>query len=108
MTSTVDADFLRNLRRLSVVEGCSTLLLFAVAMPLKYVAEMPLAVTIVGSLHGLLFVTLVGMFAMGVDRIPISRRLASAGVFGAIVPFGPFVVDRWLAEFAGPTRDSHS
>ena len=95
---TIDRDFLKQLRRLGVVEGISTLVLFFVAMPLKYLADMPMAVTIVGSLHGLLFVALCMMLVVGIFKIPISIRLALAGMVGAIFPGGPFVVDRWLAR----------
>jgi integral membrane protein len=94
----IDRRFLAKLRRAGMVEGVSTLILFGVAMPLKYLAGMPLAVTIAGSIHGFLFLMLVTLFVMGIKRIPISRRLAAAGVFAAIVPFGPFVVDRWLSR----------
>jgi integral membrane protein len=96
----VDRDFLRLVRRLGFVEGCSTLLLFGVAMPLKYVWDMPLAVTIVGSLHGFLFVALVVALWIAVERVPIGWRLAFIGAVAAVVPFGPFVVDRRLARLA--------
>ena len=59
---TVDHVFLGRLRLLSIVEGISTLVLFFVAMPLKYAADMPLAVTIAGMIHGFLFMGVVGMF----------------------------------------------
>jgi integral membrane protein len=79
-----------------MAEGISTLLLFFVAMPLKYLAGMPMAVTVVGSIHGVLFLALVSMLVAAVRRVPISKRLAAAGIVAAVVPFGPFVVDRWL------------
>ncbi len=93
-----DHRFLRRLRTLGRVEGTSTLVLFGIAMPLKYLAGMPLAVTVVGSLHGVLFLSLVFTFFVGIKRVPISLGLAAAGVVGAVIPFGPFVVDRWLCE----------
>jgi integral membrane protein len=92
----IDRRFLRRLRRLGVIEGTSTLVLFGIAMPLKYAAGLPLAVTIVGSIHGFLFLALVAMFVIGRKRIPIPTRLAGIGIVAAVLPFGPFVVDRWL------------
>jgi integral membrane protein len=92
----MDTGFLKKLRLLGLVEGTSTLLLFGVAMPLKYLAGLPLAVTIVGSVHGLLFVALTIMFLTAIERVPIGARLGLAGIAGAVVPFGPFVVDVWL------------
>ena len=44
------------LRKISLAEGISYLLLLGIAMPLKYWAGLPLAVKIVGSIHGALFV----------------------------------------------------
>ncbi|MGB6037432.1 MAG: DUF3817 domain-containing protein [Cryomorphaceae bacterium] len=41
-------------------EGISSLLLFFVAMPLKYMADIPQAVTYVGMAHGVLFLGYVG------------------------------------------------
>jgi integral membrane protein len=94
----IDSQFLGRLRLLSITEGISTLLLFGIAMPLKYLADMPLAVRIVGSLHGLLFVCLTIVFLLAIQRVPISKGLAMAGIVAAILPFGPFVFDRWLSE----------
>jgi integral membrane protein len=91
-----DVKFLSLLRRFSLVEGVSTLLLFFVAMPLKYVFDLPMAVTIVGSLHGVLFLSVVALFLIGMERIPLSLGQVFRGVAGAVIPFGPFVVDRSL------------
>lgn len=91
-------NFTRALRQLAIVEGISTLVLFFVAMPLKYLAGMPLAVTVVGSVHGLLFVALVLMLFVAIWKVPISLRLAAAGVIAAIIPGGPFLLERRLAR----------
>lgn len=88
-----DPVFLRRLITMGVVEGTSTLLLFLVAMPLKYLADLPLAVTIVGSIHGALFVVYVLMLFLAVSRVPLPPGLVAWGLVGAVVPFGPFVFD---------------
>ena len=90
--------FLQKLRIFSLCEGVSTLLLFFVAMPLKYMAGMPRAVTVVGTAHGALFVGVAMMFLLATHRVPLPRGLAAAGIVAAIFPFGPFVVDRWLVK----------
>lgn len=95
---SASSSFLKFLRGLSFVEGTSTLVLFGIAMPLKYMAGMPMAVKIVGSLHGFLFVGLVFMLMAAVTKIPISSRVAFVGMLAAIVPFGPFVYDHWLMK----------
>lgn len=96
--SQINHSFLNNLRRLGFVEGMSTLVLFGIAMPLKYVAGMPTAVRIVGSLHGFLFVGLALMLMVAITQIPISKKVAFVGIVAAIIPFGPFVWDRWLMK----------
>lgn len=89
---------MRALRHLAIVEGVSTLVLFLVAMPLKYFADLPSAVTIVGSLHGFLFVALVVMLLLAIWKVPISPGFAAAGVVAAIIPGGPFLLERRLAR----------
>ena|SRR5687767_15038580 len=97
---TIDHRFLHRLRVLGTVEGISTLVLFGIAMPLKYFAGVPMAVTVAGSAHGVLFLALVIMFLLGTRRIPISKGLAAAGIVAAVVPFGPFIMDRRLERLA--------
>jgi integral membrane protein len=83
---------------MGTIEGISTLVLFGVAMPLKYAAGVPMAVRIAGSIHGLLFVVLAVMFILAIKRVPIPRRMAVLGIVAAIVPFGPFVMDGKLVR----------
>jgi integral membrane protein len=98
----IDLQFLGRLRWLSIIEGTSTLVLFGIAMPLKYLADMPRAVRIVGLLHGVLFVCLAMALLLAIRRVPISKRLAAAGIVAAVLPFGPFVFDRWLSAKSRP------
>lgn len=93
-----DSKFLARLRTLSLIEGVSTLLLFGVAMPLKYFADMPLAVRVVGSVHGFLFVCLVIAFWLATSRIALPHKLAITGIVAAVFPFGPFLFDHRLRE----------
>jgi integral membrane protein len=87
------------LRVLALTEGVSFLLLLGVAMPLKYLADMPLAVKVVGWAHGLLFVALCYVLF----RVTLEKRwpLARAGMvfLAALLPFGPFVIDRRLKHY---------
>jgi integral membrane protein len=90
---------LRWLRWAGLAEGTSTLVLFFVAMPLKYFAGLPLAVTIVGSLHGVLFLGYLALVLVILvrHRWPVGRGLL-LGV-AAIIPFGPFVIDRRIPRW---------
>ena len=102
----IDLRFLSWLRIVGVVEGISTLILFFVAMPLKYLAGQDMAVSIAGSIHGALFVLLVIMLAIGRKRVPLSDVLTVGGVIAAVIPFGPFVVERYLGRLAASARDA--
>jgi integral membrane protein len=92
------------LRRTALIEGVSYLVLLGVAMPLKYIWGQPLAVSVVGMLHGVLFCLFCGMllYVTLVARWPLAR---AALVFTAsIVPFGPWLVDRRMLEYAREHR----
>ena len=81
------------LRIIAFVEGCSYLLLLGIAMPLKYLAGLPVAVRMAGSLHGALFVLFCAalLHAMVVARWSMVR---GGVVFASsLVPFGTFVID---------------
>ena len=87
---------LKWLRVCAFLEGTSLLLLFFVAMPLKYFFAMPIAVRIAGSLHGLLFLSFVAALVRVVaDRSWPARRYLTALV-ASLVPGGTFVLDRTL------------
>ena len=84
-------------RRVAFAEGLSFLVLLFIAMPLKYLADMPLAVRYVGWAHGILFVW------YWVAAIPLFTRLKwdlerIIGLGAAsVLPFGTFVMERmWL------------
>ncbi len=87
---------LKQLRWVALLEGTSFVLLLLVAMPLKYWAGMPLAVRIVGMVHGLLFVLFLGvLFRAALERDWPVRRWVLA-LLSSILPFGTFVFDRSL------------
>ena len=89
-------DKLKRLRSLGKIEGISYLLLLGVAMPLKYFADLPMAVKVVGWAHGILFVALcVVLFQVWRDRSWTWKRAAMVFV-AALLPFGPFVIDERL------------
>ena len=80
------------------IEGVSTLVLFFIAMPLKYFADQPMAVTYVGWIHGVLFISLaVVTFVAWINKF-LSFGQATLVAIGALFPFGPFIVERWLPQ----------
>lgn len=90
---------IRRLRQLALLEGVSFLLLLGVAMPLKYFANLPAAVQVVGWAHGVLFVLVVAALLQVwlVARWPFLR--VALVFLATLVPFGPFLLDRRLQVF---------
>jgi integral membrane protein len=86
------------LRAIGLVEGVSFLLLLGVAMPLKYFAGIPQAVTIVGWLHGLLFIAFCIALTQAHQDAKWSPWRSATVVIAALLPFGPFVIDPRLRE----------
>ena len=87
---------IRQLRHIGLIEGTSTLLLFFVAMPLKYAADMPKAVSIVGMIHVLLFTLYVIALIRAALALKRSFGWSAKVFFAAIIPLGPFVIERGL------------
>jgi integral membrane protein len=92
---------LGRLRVVGLVEGASFLLLLGVAMPLKYMLDMPQMVSVVGAAHGGLWLAYVACV--------IDVRLAhdwgwvkvAQALVASVLPFGPFVLEpRLRAEQA--------
>ena len=92
---------LARLRLIGFVEGCSYLVLLAVAMPLKYAYGYDSAVKLVGSAHGGLFV----LYCLSVVEVMLRRRFGGpaklfvfwlACAVASLVPFGTFALDGWL------------
>ncbi|WP_242928476.1 DUF3817 domain-containing protein [Pontibacter vulgaris] len=83
-------------RTVGIYEGVSYLLLLGIAMPLKYMFDMPLAVKYVGWAHGVLFV----LYMVALLHVTLVHRWSvvkvAAGVLASLLPFGPFILDKKL------------
>ncbi len=89
---------LRVLRIASVIEGVTLLLLFLVAMPLKYMADTPMAVTIVGPLHGAAFLIYTALVLQSFISRLISATEVARLMVVAFVPFGAWMVAGMLSR----------
>jgi len=86
------------LRKVGMIEGISLLVLLFIAMPLKYIWHQPMAVKIIGWLHGGLFVLFMWLaFRAYSERGWPFKKLVLAFV-AAFLPFGTFVFDKKLKE----------
>jgi integral membrane protein len=87
-----------HLRTVGIAEGISFLLLLGVAMPLKYLAGIPLAVKIAGWIHGLLFIIfIVVLMRVRQEHAWPAKKVAGA-MLAALLPFGTFVLDAKLRK----------
>tara|TARA_R110000850_G_scaffold59437_2_gene137270 strand:- start:765 stop:1067 length:303 start_codon:yes stop_codon:yes gene_type:complete len=87
------------LRLASILDGISYLILLGIAMPMKYMADMPLAVRIVGSAHGALWVALCLLLLISLVKKKLSFGWCVIVFVCALVPFAPFALDRKLKKF---------
>jgi integral membrane protein len=87
---------LRHLRLVAFLEGLSFIALLFIAMPLKYMADLPMAVRVTGSLHGLLFLAFVYVLFRAATEHEWSMKRSAGAFVSSLVPFGTFVLDREL------------
>ena len=87
------------LRWVAVAEATSFLILL-VATVVKYSADAPVGVTVMGPVHGLLFVAYVALALMVWKPAGWTTATGIAVLVGAVLPFGGFVVDRKILRDA--------
>ena len=89
---------LHRLRSVGILEALSSILLFGVAMPLKYIWGNDLLIRPVGMIHGILWVAYVGFALLGQMNYKWSWKLTGWLMLASIVPAGPLVADPKLLE----------
>lgn len=88
--SDTNASLTQRFLQIGKLEGYSYLVLLLIAMPLKYMADMPLAVRIAGSIHGVLFVAFVAIILMMLNKKLITLENAIYAFMLSLIPFGTF------------------
>ncbi|MBP3943079.1 DUF3817 domain-containing protein [Sphingobacteriaceae bacterium WQ 2009] len=89
---------LRIFRQIALWEGISTVLLFCLAMPLKYFADIPDAVKIAGSIHGFLFIIYVIALLICWSEYKWEMKRGLIYLAASFVPFMPFWVEKDLKK----------
>lgn len=83
-------------RVVALIEGITTLALFLVAMPMKYIFGMPAAVSIVGMIHGVAFMGYIFVMVLTLwDRGWTFKEWARTTI-ASFFPFGTFINDPFL------------
>ena len=80
---------------LGILEGLSFLFLLFVAMPLKYSFELPIAVRVLGPIHGGLFLGYCALaFTLAIEQQwSVKKHLLAYAA--AVFPFGTFMFERY-------------
>jgi integral membrane protein len=89
---------LRRMRLVSVVEGCTLLILVLVAVPIKHLGGHAIATTIMGPIHGMAFVLYIWTLIQTVSGADFPRLDVVRMVVAAFIPFGAFLNARTLRK----------
>ena len=92
------SDSLTRFRIVALAEGLSYVVLVFIGMPLKYLADQPGTVEVVGWIHGFLFIAYLLLGVMAAADEEWSKRFMGWAFAAAMVPGGTFYLDRYLRE----------
>jgi integral membrane protein len=81
-------------RATSILEGISYLALFAVTMPLKYLADLPMPNKYVGYAHGALFIAYIILAVVFWSQKKWSYKRGFILLLASLLPFATFYVDK--------------
>jgi integral membrane protein len=84
----------RTFKIISVLEAISFLVLLCIAMPLKYIWDLPQMVQTVGMAHGVLFLLYITSAVYISQRLNWSTKKLVIAVLCSVLPFGPFYIER--------------
>lgn len=80
------------------MEGISYLLLLGIAMPLKKILDEPMIVTVMGWIHGGLFI----IFCFALLNAMLTQKWNLKPPFliflASLIPFAPIWVEKWLKK----------
>ncbi len=78
----------------AILEGISYLLILAVTMPLKYLADMPMPNKYVGYAHGFLFIAYIILAIVFWKKKKCSIKKGIILLLASLLPFATFYVDK--------------
>lgn len=85
---------IRNLRYIGIAEGISFLVLLLIAMPLKYFFGIPIAVKVVGWMHGVLFVLYILVVLLAIRAMEWGFLGVIIALLASLIPGGTFALDK--------------
>lgn len=91
-----DVRLLQQFSWIAILEGISYLILLGIAMPLKYIFDLPLYVRAVGSIHGGLTIAFVIWLILCHEKYNWKLKFSIKGFLLSLIPFGAFIFDKEL------------
>ncbi|MBN2869013.1 MAG: DUF3817 domain-containing protein [Flavobacteriaceae bacterium] len=88
-------------RIIALLEGVSYILLLFIATPIKYMADDPTYVRILGMPHGLLFIAYIAIAVLLKPEQQWNNRTFLVILVASLIPFGTFYVDK---KFLAPKK----
>ena len=81
-----------------IAETCSTICLYFIAMPLKYLGQNEILVKIIGPIHGFLWILYIGLLGLGWIQNKWNVRAVITGGLLSILPGGPIWLERRMNQ----------
>lgn len=85
-------------RKTALIEGISYLILLFIAMPLKYIFNISLAVKYFGWIHGVLFLVFAVVLLAAAIKYKWTLKRIAIYLIGSVLPFVPFYLDKSLKK----------
>jgi len=94
---------LSRFRLVGLIEGISFIVLLFIAMPIKYMFGIPIAVKIVGMAHGLLFMLFLYALYEAAKEHNWKFNFVTLSFILSLIPFGTFYLDKKLKVMSNHT-----
>jgi len=85
--------------QINSIEGYSYLILLFIAMPMKYAFGFPMAVKIVGMIHGILFILFCLLLVKAWQDAKWSFTESSIFFIASLIPFGTFFTKKKIKAY---------
>jgi len=85
---------------INTIEGWSYLILLFIAMPMKYMFEIPIAVKIVGMAHGVLFIIFCVLLVIAWQDTKWEFKENIIFFIASLIPFGTFFTKKKINAYA--------
>jgi len=85
---------LNSFRIIALLEGVSYLLLLFIATPIKYLADNPMFVKLLGMPHGILFLAYIVMAIMLAQQLKWNNKTLLIVLAASVIPFGTFYIEK--------------